>query len=230
MQTAHNLRLLPDLVSNLLDDLNDAVKLRIQRAFDSAAIGREVAGKDGGNSNSNSAIKFTARAKPATEPTSSNQQQWIKILWTRLERVIEDVANCCIKVYTLEKVLKMKRDAVTQVEFLEEVMKTLDEKPSFTFWTTLAKAFEAHTKEAARCRSFFVCTFWLISLQPPHGCNKPSAQAILVCFACSTISLPRSRCIRIRSIRGNTKALRRSSSCDRYRPSSLCISLAQPHG
>jgi len=26
-------------------------------------------------------------------------------------------------VYTLEKVLKMKRDAVTQVEFLEEVMK-----------------------------------------------------------------------------------------------------------
>jgi hypothetical protein len=45
LQTAHNLRLLPDLVSNLLADLNDAVTLRIQRAFDSAAIGREVAGK-----------------------------------------------------------------------------------------------------------------------------------------------------------------------------------------
>ncbi|CAD6576183.1 MAG: hypothetical protein TREMPRED_001604 [Tremellales sp. Tagirdzhanova-0007] len=150
LQTAHNLRLLPELVSNLLDDLNDAVKLRIQKAFDSAAIGREVAGKDATNSNSTSAIKFTARTKPATEPTASNQQQWIKVLWTRLERVMEDVANCCIKVYTLEKVLKMKKDAVTQVEFLDEVMKTLDEKPSFTFWTTLAKAFEAQTKEAAR--------------------------------------------------------------------------------
>lgn len=45
LQTAHNLRLLPDLVSNLLADLNDAVKLRISKAFDSAAIGREVAGK-----------------------------------------------------------------------------------------------------------------------------------------------------------------------------------------
>jgi hypothetical protein len=45
LQTAHNLRLLPDLVSNLLADLNDAVTLRISKAFDSAAIGREVNGK-----------------------------------------------------------------------------------------------------------------------------------------------------------------------------------------
>jgi hypothetical protein len=45
LQTAHNLRLLPDLVSNLVADLNDTVTLRVQRAFDSAAIGREVAGK-----------------------------------------------------------------------------------------------------------------------------------------------------------------------------------------
>jgi hypothetical protein len=45
LQTAHNLRLLPDLVSNLLADLNDAVTLRVTRALDSAAIGREVMGK-----------------------------------------------------------------------------------------------------------------------------------------------------------------------------------------
>lgn len=34
-----------------------------------------------------------------------------------------------IQVYTLEKVLKMKRDAVTQVEFLEEVMKVCPAVP-----------------------------------------------------------------------------------------------------
>ena len=61
------------------------------------------------------------------------------------------MANCCIKVYTLEKVLRLKRDTVTQVQFLDEVMKTLDEKPSFTFWTTLAKAFEQQSKQAAQC-------------------------------------------------------------------------------
>jgi hypothetical protein len=57
---------------------------------------------------------------------------------------MDDIANCCIKVgilralaigyceaddpwlykvYTLEKVLRMKKDPATQVEFLEEVMK-----------------------------------------------------------------------------------------------------------
>jgi hypothetical protein len=50
----------------------------------------------------------------------------------------------------LEKVLRLKRDATSGTDFLEEVMKTLDEKPSFTFWTTLAKAFETQSKEAAR--------------------------------------------------------------------------------
>lgn len=36
---------------------------------------------------------------------------------------MDDVANCCIKVYTLEKVLRVKRDTLTQVEFFDEVMK-----------------------------------------------------------------------------------------------------------
>nr|XP_018267233.1 uncharacterized protein I303_01218 [Kwoniella dejecticola CBS 10117]OBR89391.1 hypothetical protein I303_01218 [Kwoniella dejecticola CBS 10117] len=145
LQTAHNLRLLPDLVSNLIADLNDAVSLRVTKAFDSAAIGKEVAAKG----NSHSAIKFS-RGRPATEPSSSNTQIWVNTLWSRLEKVIEDVANCCVKVYTLEKVLKLKKDPVSGVEFLDEVMKTLDEKPSFAFWTTLAKAFEGQSKEAIR--------------------------------------------------------------------------------
>ena len=55
--------------------------------------------------------------------------------------------------YTLEKVLKLKRDATSGLDFLEEIMKTADEKPSVTFWTTLAKAFETQSKEAARCKS-----------------------------------------------------------------------------
>ncbi|WWC58668.1 uncharacterized protein I303_101212 [Kwoniella dejecticola CBS 10117] len=147
LQTAHNLRLLPDLVSNLIADLNDAVSLRVTKAFDSAAIGKEVAAKE--SASSHSAIKFS-RGRPATEPSSSNTQIWVNTLWSRLEKVIEDVANCCVKVYTLEKVLKLKKDPVSGVEFLDEVMKTLDEKPSFAFWTTLAKAFEGQSKEAIR--------------------------------------------------------------------------------
>lgn len=92
LQTAHNLRLLPELVSNLVADLNDAVTIRVNRAFDSVAIGKEVAGKE-----TSHAIKFTTR-RPTSEPSSSSLPQWNAALWNRLERVVEDVANCCIKV------------------------------------------------------------------------------------------------------------------------------------
>jgi hypothetical protein len=40
-----------------------------------------------------------------------------------MDMLIEDISQCCIKVYTLEKVLKRKKDAVTQVDFLTEAMK-----------------------------------------------------------------------------------------------------------
>lgn len=33
------------------------------------------------------------------------------------------MADCCIKVYTLEKVLTLKKDPVSQVVFLDEAMK-----------------------------------------------------------------------------------------------------------
>ena len=34
-----------------------------------------------------------------------------------------DLSQCCIKVYTLEKVLKLKKDPISQVVFLDEAMK-----------------------------------------------------------------------------------------------------------
>lgn len=72
---------------------------------------------------SQGSIKFSSRSRPPTEPTSSTNHLWVGVLWKRLERVMDDVANCCIKVYTLEKVLRIKRDTLTQVEFFDEVMK-----------------------------------------------------------------------------------------------------------
>jgi hypothetical protein len=43
-------------------------------------------------------------------------------------------------------------------------MKTLDEKPSFTFWTTLAKAFETQAKEAAKGK-------FMLQTQPSLRCS-----------------------------------------------------------
>jgi hypothetical protein len=94
------------------------------------------------------------------------------VLWTRLSRVIEDVANCCIKVnqphtllisgihvgegFTDEKGcyhanrVSGRSDERESGDLGFVDGEKLDEKPSFTFWTTLAKALEAQTKVAAK--------------------------------------------------------------------------------
>lgn len=36
--------------------------------------------------------------------------------------MIEDMAGCCVKVYTLERVLRLKKESRTGVTFLDDVM------------------------------------------------------------------------------------------------------------
>lgn len=64
------------------------------------------------------------------------------------------MTGCCVKVYTLERVLEWKKDAVTGTPFLEEAMKgELKERPRVVFWTTLARVFEKEARQASGCAS-----------------------------------------------------------------------------
>ncbi|THH05820.1 hypothetical protein EW145_g4520 [Phellinidium pouzarii] len=150
LQTAHNLRMLPNLVQSLLADLTDAVEQRIKLAFDMARISKEVNGKEA--TPASQGLLYRSRIR--TEPTNATAPQWMAALWTRLDNLIEELADCCIKVYTLEKVLLLKKDTVTQTKFMDEAMKILENKPSSTFWTVLARALEKQCKDAARGSTF----------------------------------------------------------------------------
>lgn len=57
LQTAHNLRVLPNLVQSLVLDLTDAVDKRIRLAFDMALISKDVAAKGQSSSWNPSTIK-----------------------------------------------------------------------------------------------------------------------------------------------------------------------------
>ncbi len=74
------------------------------------------------------------------EPTNVTAPQWGHALWSRLTSLVEDMAGACVKVssstlldvdlnchdaqvYTLEKVLKLKKDPISQIVFLDEAMK-----------------------------------------------------------------------------------------------------------
>ncbi|KAF8512431.1 Golgi transport complex subunit 5-domain-containing protein, partial [Gautieria morchelliformis] len=148
LQTAFNLRQLPELVQSLVQDLTETVQTRIQSTFDVSRISKE----SGSKGNISPSLMYKSRVR--TEPTSLTAPQWTSAMWTRLEGLIEDLANCCIKVYTLEKVLNLKRDPASQMPFMDEAMKRLDNKPSSTFWTTLSLSLEKHSRDAAKGSTF----------------------------------------------------------------------------
>ncbi|KAH9023597.1 Golgi transport complex subunit 5-domain-containing protein [Lactarius deliciosus] len=150
LQTAHNLRLLPDLVQNLVSDLSTAVETRIKAAFDVSQISKELNAKDPASSSAGLAYKSRVRQ----EPTNVTAPQWANALWNRLSSLIEDMAGACVKVYTLEKVLKLKKDPVSQIVFLDEAMKVLENKPSSTFWAALARSLEKQTRDGAKNSTF----------------------------------------------------------------------------
>ncbi|KAI0329225.1 hypothetical protein GY45DRAFT_1325329 [Cubamyces sp. BRFM 1775] len=150
LQTAHNLRVLPDLVQNLVSDLSEAVEGRIRSAFDLTRISKDIMAKD--SASLGQGLLYKSRVR--TEPTSVTAPQWTAALWGSLESLIEEMADCCIKVYTLEKVLRVKRDPVTDVVFLDEAMKVLENKPSTTFWASLGKSLEKQARDAAKGSTF----------------------------------------------------------------------------
>ncbi|GAA5903350.1 hypothetical protein JCM6882_008146 [Rhodosporidiobolus microsporus] len=151
LQTAHNLSVLPSLVESLVADLNDLVFRKVKACFDMASLAREMAAKEGPT---NAASAFVYKSRTRNEPTQQTMPQWASAMWARLESAIGDMGSICIKVYTLEKVLKLKKDQNTQTSFLDEAMTDLDNKPSVLFWTALAQSFETQAKEATRNSTF----------------------------------------------------------------------------
>ncbi|KAH9941012.1 Golgi transport complex subunit 5-domain-containing protein [Amylocystis lapponica] len=150
LQTAHNLRVLPELVQSLVTELADAVEGRMRDAFDLTRISKEVLAKEPASASQSLLYKSRVR----TEPTNVTAPQWTAALWSSLESLIEEMADCCIKVYALEKVLKLKRDPVSQVVFLDEAMKTLENKPSAIFWASLGRSLEKQARDASKGSMF----------------------------------------------------------------------------
>lgn len=150
LQAAYNLRMLPQLVAGLMKDLTDAVERLIRNAFDLSSMSKEIIAKE--PQQVSQSLLYKSRVR--TEPTSVTAPQFAAALWTRLESLIEQMSSCCVKVYTLEKVLNLKRDPATGISFLDVSMKSLENKPSSTFWASLGMTLEKCCRDAAKSSTF----------------------------------------------------------------------------
>ncbi|GAA5977892.1 hypothetical protein JCM10908_005134 [Rhodotorula pacifica] len=157
LQTAHNLSVLPALISNIVvvELCEKIVPDRVKEAWDMAGLARVVGMKD---APTNAAAAFVYKSRLRTEPTASTLPVWQQTFWHRLEEMVDELGAVCIKVYALEKVLKVKKDQVTQESFLDEALTVLDNKPSALFWTSLTRALEVQTRETARTSAFVQST------------------------------------------------------------------------
>ncbi|KJA27739.1 hypothetical protein HYPSUDRAFT_62781 [Hypholoma sublateritium FD-334 SS-4] len=152
LQTAYNLGVLPTLVQSLLLDLSQAVEERIRGTFDLNKISKDAATREPPVNSPGTPQSYRSRVR--TEPTNVTAPQWSAALWSRLEVMFQEMADCCIKVYALEKVLKMKKDATTHVVFLDEAMKVLENNPSTTFWMSLSRSLQKHFQDSSKGSSF----------------------------------------------------------------------------
>ncbi|KAF8135793.1 Golgi transport complex subunit 5-domain-containing protein [Boletus edulis] len=150
LQTAYNLRTLPTLVAGLVRDLSEAVEERIRNAFDLSRISKEIVAKE--PTQASQGLLYKSRVR--TEPTNVTAPQFAAALWARIESLVEEMAGCCIKVYTLEKVLNLKKDPLSGISFLDEALKATDDKPSTIFWTSLGKSLDKHARDAAKGSGF----------------------------------------------------------------------------
>lgn len=119
LQTAYNLRVLPNLVQSLLLDLSQAVEERLRSAFDLNKISKDVTTKGTffsievtrynlliakkkkeplSAASPSSAQVYKSRIR--TEPTNIMAPQFSSALWARLEAMFQEMADCCIKVCT----------------------------------------------------------------------------------------------------------------------------------
>ncbi|SPO26719.1 uncharacterized protein UTRI_04026_B [Ustilago trichophora] len=151
LQTAFNLGTLPRLVQDLLNDLTEVVKERTVAAFDLETLSRQLNSPIPTlESNSSYSTYRSGRRTNTTEAERARQQQvWTEALWKRLESlIVVEMGAVCSKVYLLEKVLKLKSDSETGVNFLSVALEELGDKPSYTFWLTLAQSLQRQVESA----------------------------------------------------------------------------------
>ncbi|XP_069576367.1 conserved oligomeric Golgi complex subunit 5 [Brachyistius frenatus] len=95
----------------------------------------------------------------AVLPTPGNTAAFRAALWTNLEKLMDQICAACRQVQHLQKVLTKKRDPVTHVCFIDEIIK--DGQPDIlsTFWTDVTNTLSDEFHRATEASSFLKQAF-----------------------------------------------------------------------
>uniref|UniRef100_A0A8C7GAR1 Conserved oligomeric Golgi complex subunit 5 n=2 Tax=Oncorhynchus TaxID=8016 RepID=A0A8C7GAR1_ONCKI len=90
----------------------------------------------------------------AVMPTPGNTAAFRAALWTNLEKLMDQICAACGQVQHLQKVLTKKRDPVTHVCFISEIIKDGQPDILYTFWSDVTHTLSVEFQRATAASSF----------------------------------------------------------------------------
>ncbi|XP_007504497.2 conserved oligomeric Golgi complex subunit 5 [Monodelphis domestica] len=146
LQVFHNLGTLKDTITNVVDGYCATLEENINNALDIKVL----------TQSSQTAIKGPGRA---TMPTPGNTAAFRATLWTNMEKLMDQICAACGQVQHLQKVLAKKRDPVSHICFIEEILKDGQSEILYTFWNvvtdTLSSRFQTATNSSVFLKQAF---------------------------------------------------------------------------
>lgn len=145
LQVFHNLSSLRETVETLIHTLREELKASIADTLDIQNLMY---------SQSNNAAPGRAAI-----PVPGNTAMWRAALWTGMEKLMDKIYSTCGQVHHLLKVLSKKRDPVTHVCFMEEVLKDTKHSVLLSFWGSLTSTLREEFAGAAQKSPFLKQAF-----------------------------------------------------------------------
>ncbi|KAL6057170.1 hypothetical protein STEG23_030046, partial [Scotinomys teguina] len=95
----------------------------------------------------------------AAMPTPGNTAAFRASLWTNMEKLMDHICAACGQVQHLQKVLTKKRDPVSHICFIEEIVKDGQPEILYMFWSAVTQALSSHFHAATNSSMFLKQAF-----------------------------------------------------------------------
>ncbi|KAM7121279.1 conserved oligomeric Golgi complex subunit 5 isoform 1-T1 [Molossus nigricans] len=95
----------------------------------------------------------------STMPTPGNTAAFRASLWTNMEKLVDHICTVCGQVQHLQKILAKKRDPVSHICFIEEIVKDGQSEILYTFWNSVTQALYSQFQVATNSSIFLKQAF-----------------------------------------------------------------------
>ncbi|KAM7121287.1 conserved oligomeric Golgi complex subunit 5 isoform 8-T9 [Molossus nigricans] len=147
LQVFHNLGTLKTTVTSVVDGYCAALEESINSALDIRVLTQPS--------------QSTVRGGPgrSTMPTPGNTAAFRASLWTNMEKLVDHICTVCGQVQHLQKILAKKRDPVSHICFIEEIVKDGQSEILYTFWNSVTQALYSQFQVATNSSIFLKQAF-----------------------------------------------------------------------